>query len=109
MINLTGEERRVVLFLTAVGFIGVGVNFLIKLNTPFKVLACYSETIGKIDLNSANGSLLASAPGIGTKLAQRIIEYRIEQGGFKQIEELRNIKGITNYRYEQLKSSFIIK
>lgn len=109
MLNLTVEEKKVILFLIIIGFIGVGTNFLIKLNAFDKPLSTYSEDIGKVDLNSANNNLLISIPGIGVKLAQRIIDYRQEQGDFKDIEGLKNIKGITNYRYEKIKNSFIIK
>lgn len=109
MLNLTGEERKVILFLIIIGFIGVGANFLMKLNASAKPLSYYSEIIGKVDLNSAHNNLLISIPGVGVKLAQRIIDYRQEQGGFKDITDLKNIKGITNYRYEKIKDSFIIK
>jgi competence protein ComEA len=109
MLNLTGEERKVILFLVIIGFIGAGTNFLTKLNASSKPLSYYSESIGKVDLNSANKALLVGIPGIGVKLAQRIIDYRQERGSFKNIEDLNNIKGITNYRYEKIKDSFIIK
>ncbi len=109
MFNLTAEERKVILFLITIGFIGIGINFLIKINSSVKILSCYGQDIGKVDLNSADRDLLISVPGIGTKLAQRIIDYRQERGGFKDIEDLKNIKGITNYRYEKIKDSFIIK
>lgn len=109
MFNLTKEEQKVVLFLLTIASTGLGINILIKLNTPVKILSCYSQDIGKIDLNSADKNLLASVPGIGPKLAQRIIEYRKAQENFKDPEELKNIKGITNYKYEKIKDSFIIK
>ena len=109
MFNLTAEERKVALFLITIGFIGIGINFLIKINSPVKILSCYGQDIGKVDLNSADKDLLNSVPGIGAKLAQRIIEYRETQASFKEIEELKNIKGITDYKYEKIKDSFIIK
>lgn len=109
MFNLTNEERKVMLFLITIGFIGIGINFLIKINSPVKILSCYGQDIGKVDLNSAGKDLLNSVPGIGTKLSQRIIEYREKQGGFREIEELKNIKGITNYKYEKIKDSVIVK
>lgn len=109
MFNLTAEERKVILFLITIGFIGIGINFLIKINSSVKILSCYGQDIGKVDLNSADKDLLNSVPGIGTKLAQRIIEYRETQASFKDLEELKNIKGITDYKYEKIKDSFIIK
>jgi len=109
MFNLTNDEQKVIIFLLTIAFIGIGINFLIKLNTPVKILSCYGQDIGKIDLNTADKNLLISVRGIGPKLAQRIIDHREERDGFKDIEELKGIKGITNDRYEKIKDSFIIK
>lgn len=109
MFNLTRDERKVIIFLLAVSFLGLGINLLMKLNTPVKILSCYGGNIGKIELNSCDGPLLKSLPGIGDKLARRIIEYRREAGGFREIEELKNIEGMTDYRYEKIKNEFILK
>jgi competence ComEA-like helix-hairpin-helix protein len=109
MFNLTKEECKVVLFLIMTAFTGLAINLLIKLNTPIKILSCYQQDIGKIDLNSANQDLLTSVPGIGVKLASRILSRRNESGVFKELEELKEIQGITNYKYEKIKNSFFIK
>lgn len=109
MLNLTSEERKVALFLITLGLIGMGISFLMKLNTPVKMLSCYGQGIGKIDLNAADKSLLVSVPGIGPKLAQKIIDYRKSQGSFGELEGLKNIKGITDYKYEKIKDALIIK
>jgi competence ComEA-like helix-hairpin-helix protein len=109
MFNLTDDEKRVILFLIGTVLVGIGINFFIKLNSPVEMISCFGQDIGKIDLNSSDKNLLTSIPGIGMKLAQRIIEYRQEQGGFSGLEELRKIKGITNYKYEKIKGSFIIR
>lgn len=47
-----------------------------------------------ININEATAAELASLPGIGPKIAERIIQYRSEHGKFKNIEELRSVKGI---------------
>jgi len=58
---------------------------------------------GKIGLNSATKGELMSLPGIGEITAERILIYREEQGPFRSIEDLRNIKGISKLRLAKLK------
>ena len=109
MFNLTPQERRVILFLITIALMGMGINFLRKINPGIKRLAYFEQNIAKIDLNKADKELLMSAPGIAGKLAQRIIDYRKQKGSFSDIEELKNIRGITNYRYKKIKDSFIVQ
>jgi competence protein ComEA len=56
-----------------------------------------------VNLNTATASQIATLPGIGEKAAQRIIEYREKNGGFKKIEELMNVKGIGEKSFLKLK------
>ena len=49
---------------------------------------------GKVNLNTATAAQLTALPGIGEKLAARIVEYRQKSGGFKSVQELMNVKGI---------------
>ena len=56
-----------------------------------------------IDLNTASAQTLASLPGIGPSIAQRIIEYRDERGPFREAEELMNVKGIGPKKFERIK------
>jgi len=56
-----------------------------------------------IDLNTADLYDLQLLPFIGPGYAMRILEYREKRGGFKDIRELKSIKGINEYRFEKLK------
>ncbi|MDD2435104.1 MAG: ComEA family DNA-binding protein [Bacilli bacterium] len=58
---------------------------------------------GKIALNTATFEELLTLPGIGNTKANDIIKYREEIGGFKNIEEIMNIKGIGKATYEKFK------
>lgn len=57
----------------------------------------------KVDLNEADSTQLESLPGIGPAMAARILEYREKNGPFKQIEDLLNVRGIGEKKFEQLK------
>ena len=56
-----------------------------------------------VNLNTATAAQLESLPGIGPAMAQRIVEYRQQSGGFKKIEELMNVRGIGEASFLKLK------
>lgn len=56
-----------------------------------------------IDINTASAADLERLPGVGARLAERIIEYRDKNGGFKKIEELMNVQGIGEKSFLRLK------
>jgi len=47
-----------------------------------------------LDLNTADTEALEQLPGIGPVLAERIVAWRTEHGGFRTVEELLEVKGI---------------
>ncbi len=56
----------------------------------------------KINVNKADQKTLRSLPGIGPTYAERIVNYRKENGKFESFEELKNIKGIAEKRLDKL-------
>lgn len=58
---------------------------------------------GKVNLNTATVEQLQTLPKVGAKMAQRIVEYRTANKGFKTVDELRNVKGIGPKVFESLK------
>ena len=68
-----------------------------SLSSPESVV---SESSGKIPLNSATKEQLMTVPGIGEVYAERIINYRNEIGGYTDMEQLKNVKGIGEARYK---------
>ena len=106
---LNHQEQGVIIFLSLLALLGVGADFLAKKYTPAKSLASWAQDLGKVDLNSADKEALMSIPGIGEKIAGRILEYRRQKGDFKSPEELKNIKGVTGYRYQKFKEYLWVK
>ena len=58
---------------------------------------------GRVDLNTASSAQLQTLPGVGPVLADRIIAYREQHGRFTSVGDLRNVTGIGEARYEELK------
>ncbi len=56
-----------------------------------------------VNINTATADQLDGLPGVGPKLAARIVEYRQKNGGFKKIEDLMNIQGIGEKNFLKLK------
>lgn len=61
------------------------------------------KTKGRLNINKATAVELDELPGIGPSIANKIIEYRKSSGGFKSIEELNNVSGIGDKKYDDLK------
>lgn len=63
----------------------------------------------KININKATQTELETLPGVGPSLALKIIKYRKENGKFNSIEELKNVSGVGENKYEELKELIKIK
>lgn len=61
-----------------------------------------------LDLNTATKDDLVALSGIGPAKAQAILDYRTEHGGFKSVDELKDVKGIGARRFEKLKPELTV-
>jgi competence protein ComEA len=87
-------------------FIGIVVVLLVAFTLTGPSLADESS---KIDLNEATVQELVKIKGIGQKYAERIVEYRENNGRFEKIEEIMNIKGIGRKKFESIKDTIFIE
>lgn len=62
----------------------------------------------KININTATQTELETLPGIGPSIALKIINYRNENGKFTKIEDLKNVSGIGENKYEQIKEMIYV-
>ena len=57
---------------------------------------------GRVNINNADIDELTKIPGVGKATAQRIVDYRTQNGGFSAIEDLMKIKGIGKAKFEKM-------
>ncbi|GAB4295662.1 MAG: hypothetical protein Kow0098_18160 [Ignavibacteriaceae bacterium] len=62
-----------------------------------------------IEINSANLETLMKLPGIGEKTAKKIIELRESRGGFRELKELMEVKGIGKTKFNNIKKFLYIE
>jgi competence protein ComEA len=67
-----------------------------------------AKPTAQVNLNTATVADLQELPGVGAKVAARIVEYRQKQGPFKRIEELMNIQGIGEKSFLKLRPQITV-
>jgi competence protein ComEA len=86
-----------------------GENAIESVPLTFSNSSVFSQP-GKVNINTASADEMAQElTGIGPVLAQRIIDYRETNGAFKQIEDLKNVSGIGDKRFEDIKDSICVR
>ena len=87
-------------------------NCIQKDENSLKNDACISSsntsTSSKISINNATKEELMTLPGIGEAKAKDIIDYRTKNGPFKKLDDLKNIPGIGDNVYNNLKENITL-
>jgi competence ComEA-like helix-hairpin-helix protein len=109
MLNFTPEERKVTSFLLSLAFCGLVLSNLIKVNCRIAGVVYPQIQLARLNLNKVSLGELIEAKCVPVKLAQRIIEYRNSRQEFGSLEELKEVKGIGQQRFEKLKEVFFIE
>ena len=66
-------------------------------------------TLLRVNLNTAGEEELRALPGIGEVLAKRIVRYREETGGFRSVDELREVYGISDSEFSAIEAYLTIE
>lgn len=109
MFNLTRQERQASLFLISVILLGLGIDFAVKANSRVGGVLKTGAHTAKLDINKVGLDELAASQCLSVKLAKSIIEYRNSFGPFRGLEDLKEVKGIGDSRYEKLKDLFFVE
>lgn len=78
--------------------------YIPKIDEQKEAVAGTKTSPGLININQADTVLLETLPGIGPSYAQKIIDYREKNGGFKSIEELMAVSGIGKSLFSQIEA-----
>lgn len=85
----------------------------INTNTYNYMASAYSSspdsTSAKININTANANMLQNLPGIGPVLSEKIIEYRNQNGLFGVIDDIMDVSGIAEKKYEGIKDQICVQ
>lgn len=81
-----------------------GDNIIIEENTVSS-----NNSTQTININKATEKEFETLPGIGPSLASKIIEYRNQNGKFGSIDDIKNVNGIGDSKYEKIKDLITVK
>jgi len=83
-----------------------GSKIYIPFDNPEENILSQTDDAGenKININTATASQLETLPGIGPSLAEKIISYRNEKGPFQSLQDLKNVSGIGDKLFDNIKN-----
>ena len=104
MVHFNQQERLFLLSLCCILIVGSSLNALMK---KYPHLGDMVNTLEderffpKVNINTADQETLVRIPYIGDYTAEKIIAYRKSRGAFKNLNELKNIKGIREKNFNR--------
>lgn len=68
-----------------------------------------TKTSEKVNINTATQEELETLVGIGPSIANKIVQYRKENGNFKTVDDIKNVSGIGESKFEKIKDYVCVK
>ena len=87
-------------------------RMMVSLFTVMAVIVGFAMTVGAADtinINTASKEELMQLEGVGSAIAERIVEYREANGPFEAPEDIMNVKGIGESTYEKNKDRITVE
>ena len=122
MLNLTKQEKGVIIFLAGMAVLGLGIKIVrssgqdLELEIKASEIAPVQQNIDQIllqarivNINKDEKEKIVSLPGIGPVLSRRIIEYRKINGPYQKPDQLMDVSGIGPKKFEQIKKYIVVK
>lgn len=106
MFDLTLQERKTIIFLSAAALVGIGTSFILKSSRRLQSFIVADARQARMDINRATLEDILRTRALPEKLARRLLDYRNERGAFSSLEQIKEIKGIGEYRYKKLEELF---
>ena len=85
----------------------LSIGFIVAVILITFVPLAWAQPVEKININKATAKELQQIKGIGKTIAERIVQYREEQGLFKAPEEIMKVKGIGAKTYDSIKDKIL--
>ena len=99
-------EDQMVIYVPKVGEEGIELDYSTQSDSNTSTKG--EEATNKVDINRADKEELTTLSGIGASKAESIISYREESGNFQAIEDLKQVSGIGEATFDQLKDFIIV-
>jgi competence ComEA-like helix-hairpin-helix protein len=121
MFDLTKQEKIILIFLSLTFVTGLGISSYKKAQKkieldiqPYRMVALedadrFIAQQSVININSSKIDELTRLPGVGGKIAQRIVQYHTLHGPFKSKEELMQVKGIGKKKFAKIKDLIVLE
>jgi len=112
-IRMSKGEAAWVLFLVALLLVSLGIGEIRSRRRAGEPVHVVKGDQGRytydIDLNSANWAELTLLPGVGEVTAKRIVELREKLGGFTDVKQLTEVRGLSDARVAEIAKYVVIK